>query len=343
LNKKQRVPIPYDIKGQLLLFTRYECCLCDAKIGGKRESNTHHINGDPSDNRMENLILLCPNCHARADRGDYSEDHLKEIKEVKIRKLGIRKDFEETTEPTVAFKTLFTSKLDQCLHLIKERTYSNQFNDLVDELIMLVKERIEKWDAPSVRFSTKELFLRLYKYSGKGGFCDLYVVYEDLFKYAYAQRKHILGVMIHVFFFILFESWVPDYNVKKGEKASEVLLRLGCDFLNKDLAVTEACFTCIDNLAGDMFEPEILSKEIIFGAYVYEQKSKDSAVKEFLKCIVESIQTNDQYAWDDENYTYLMDSIRYAKSEQNKYSTNIEAFKNQYLLPIAKTKHCQTN
>jgi len=336
LNKKQRVPIPNDIKAKLMLYTRYECCLCDAKISGKRESNIHHVNGDSSDNRMENLIPLCPNCHVRADRGDYSENHLKEIKEVKIRKLGIRKDFEEATEPTVAFKTLFSSKLDQCLRFIKEETYSNQFNDIVDELIMLVKERIEKWDVPSIRFSTKELFQKLYKYSGKDGFCDLYVIYEDLFKYAYVQRKHILGVMIEVLFFILFESWVPEYDIKKGEKASEVLLRLGCDFLNKDLAVTESCFTCIDNLAGDMFEPEILSKEIIFGAYVFEQKSRDPALKEFLERIVESIQINDQYACDDENYAYLIDSIKYAMSEQNKYSTNIEDFKNQYLLPIAK-------
>jgi predicted HNH restriction endonuclease len=25
----------------------------------------HHINGDGSDNRLENLALLCPNCHAQ--------------------------------------------------------------------------------------------------------------------------------------------------------------------------------------------------------------------------------------------------------------------------------------
>lgn len=27
----------------------------------------HHINGDSTDNRIENLIILCPNCHSQTD------------------------------------------------------------------------------------------------------------------------------------------------------------------------------------------------------------------------------------------------------------------------------------
>ena len=27
----------------------------------------HHINGDTTDNRIENLIILCPNCHSQTD------------------------------------------------------------------------------------------------------------------------------------------------------------------------------------------------------------------------------------------------------------------------------------
>ena len=26
-----------------------------------------HINGDPTDNRLENLRILCPNCHAQTE------------------------------------------------------------------------------------------------------------------------------------------------------------------------------------------------------------------------------------------------------------------------------------
>ena len=232
----------------------------------------------------------------------------------------------------IAFRKIFTSKLEECTNLIQKRTYGHQLNDSIDDLIMLIKERIEKWDIPSVRFSTKELFLKLYQYARKGEL-DLYSIYEDLFRYAHSQRKHILGVMIKAFYFILFESWVPEYDVEKAETAAEILLRLGLDFLNRDLAITEDCFISIDNLAGDMFEPEILSKEIILGAHVYERKSKNPAVKNLQEQIVNYIQTNDQYAWDAEIFTYLMDSIKYAEVEQAKYSINIEAFKKKFLLP----------
>ena len=42
--------------------TTWECSLIEGKI--KIPLELDHINGDNKDNRLENLRLLCPNCHA---------------------------------------------------------------------------------------------------------------------------------------------------------------------------------------------------------------------------------------------------------------------------------------
>jgi hypothetical protein len=200
-------------------------------------------------------------------------------------------------------------------------------------LLMIVKGRLEKWDTPSVRFCTRELFMKFYKVSEGGGLCELYEIFKDLFCYAYSQRRRLIGSMIEVFQLLLFESWVPNYDVERGEKAAKVLLRLGADFLNRGQEISDGCLTAIDDLAGDMFEPEILSKEILLGAKALEKISEKASLKDFVQKTADWIGTNDRYAWDDENKTYLLDAIDYAEWEQGKYEVDIADFKQNYLIP----------
>ena len=44
---------------------RCERCGIESWLGQPLSMALHHVNGDGRDNRLENLALLCPNCHAQ--------------------------------------------------------------------------------------------------------------------------------------------------------------------------------------------------------------------------------------------------------------------------------------
>jgi hypothetical protein len=55
---KKRAAIPKAISEQVLKEFRHKCAIC-----GRHEPHLHHIDEDPSNNTIENLLPLCPNCH----------------------------------------------------------------------------------------------------------------------------------------------------------------------------------------------------------------------------------------------------------------------------------------
>jgi hypothetical protein len=242
------------------------------------------------------------------------------------------RQIEESKNVVTEFRVGFSAKIKQCIALIEQG--KDEVNDAVDELIMLFKERIEKWDVSSVRFATRELFEELYKYSSQDKVCEIYQILKDLFRFAHSQRKQLIGVMIEPFFIILLEAWVKGYDIEKGEQACKVMLRLGIDFLGTDLSISEDCIHAIDNLAGDMFEPEIFSKEILFCAVAYQESEGNPELQDFVEKYSDWIKINEEYSWDAGIKSYLRDSIEYAEGEQYKYDINIKSYKDNVLVPI---------
>lgn len=63
---KKRIPIPIQLRRELLVECGHKCSIhnCTEKQG----LEAHHINSNPSDNRKDNLLMLCPNHHDMVGR-----------------------------------------------------------------------------------------------------------------------------------------------------------------------------------------------------------------------------------------------------------------------------------
>jgi hypothetical protein len=61
---------------------RCEQCGLDEWRGAPLRVTLHHANGDAYDNRLENLMFLCPNCHSQTSNFSGRNGHLRARPEV---------------------------------------------------------------------------------------------------------------------------------------------------------------------------------------------------------------------------------------------------------------------
>jgi hypothetical protein len=59
--KKKRIKIPDKVTAEILFLCRNTCCICGSQF---IPLHIHHIDENPSNNEIDNLIPLCLNCHA---------------------------------------------------------------------------------------------------------------------------------------------------------------------------------------------------------------------------------------------------------------------------------------
>lgn len=78
---KKRTTIPAHIERAVMVKSRTACCICF-----RRGHQIHHIDGDPSNNDLDNLILLCFDHHEQASSKqtlakNLKQDALKELRD----------------------------------------------------------------------------------------------------------------------------------------------------------------------------------------------------------------------------------------------------------------------
>lgn len=67
-NRTERIAIPKETERKLRVESGHKCGV--SRCNESHHLEIHHINGDPSDNRESNLIVLCRNHHALAESGE---------------------------------------------------------------------------------------------------------------------------------------------------------------------------------------------------------------------------------------------------------------------------------
>ncbi len=64
---RNRSHLKQRLLGAGLKQNRCEQCGIEEWLGAPLSMALHHVNGDGSDNRLENLQMLCPNCHSQTE------------------------------------------------------------------------------------------------------------------------------------------------------------------------------------------------------------------------------------------------------------------------------------
>ena len=107
---KTRKEISEETRAKLLIWSARHCCFCGKQCTTNIE--IHHIDGDPSNNLIDNLIPLCFDCHGELER--YNPSH---PKGTKYRAIEIKNRREQIYEQyTISYLRKIEIKISNYCH-----------------------------------------------------------------------------------------------------------------------------------------------------------------------------------------------------------------------------------
>lgn len=143
-----RKAIPKNIEKKVLVTNKHCCCICQAERMYKPVA-IHHIDGNNSNNKIENLAVLCLDHHSIADAGlkkgrsgsgrKLTPAHVKDYKKLWETKVGLTRKLQKKTFP------LYQKKHLQILHQFEINKIKNEILTLSDK-DKRVKEKFAYFD-----------------------------------------------------------------------------------------------------------------------------------------------------------------------------------------------------
>lgn len=164
-----RTKIGGPLRSAILIANRHSCCVC-----GRGSVQIHHINSDPSDNRLENLAVLCTQHHDKATAPKGLTASLKP-KDIRIYKERWEKECEELNHRIARSRTAFfmvdyknAERIRQLYSQLSKQELIVAYNKVKNELIQedglreqqgfdISMEPNTSWKNPYVEKLTEEI------------------------------------------------------------------------------------------------------------------------------------------------------------------------------------------
>jgi 5-methylcytosine-specific restriction endonuclease McrA len=65
--KRKRKTIPQSVRTRLYMRSKGKCERCHEQFEKGIKPHIHNKDGDPKNNKLSNLEILCPNCHSKTE------------------------------------------------------------------------------------------------------------------------------------------------------------------------------------------------------------------------------------------------------------------------------------
>ena len=129
---KTRTNIPTDVKRMVLVECGFKCSVPRCSVQWPT-LQFHHINGDPSDHSLNNILVLCPTHHQMATSKQIDRKHCKMLKNI----LSTFAQYETSPEEQIRSRLLYSlaAELYVNLNILRDRKFQQLDNEELKPMV----------------------------------------------------------------------------------------------------------------------------------------------------------------------------------------------------------------